>query len=103
MYRVIEKIDDFKTRFAGWRGDERLARYPWVENKHTPFTPFRRALPLLNLGVVSSAGAYIEGMEPFDLDGKDGDLNVREIPIEVEAGDLRYSAKGFDPAGVLAD
>ena len=26
----------------------------------------------------------------------DGDLNFREIPIEVEAEDFRYAAKGFD-------
>jgi D-proline reductase (dithiol) PrdB len=103
MYRVIEKIDDFKMRFGGWRGDERLARYPWVENIHTPFTPFRRALPMLNLGLVSSAGAYIDGMEPFDLNARDGDLEFREIPVEVEAVDLRYSAKGYDPTGVQSD
>ena len=103
MYRVIEKIDDFKTRFSGWRGDEKLVRYPWVQNIHTPFTPFRRALPLLNLGLVSSAGAYIDGTNPFDLDAKDGDLEFREIPVEVEAVDLRYSAKGYDPAAVESD
>src|SRR5881628_1773394 len=103
MYQILEKIDDFKTRFGGWRGDETLVRYPWVQNTDTPFTPFRRAWPLLNLGLVSSAGAYIDGMEPFDLDSRDGDLEFREIPVEVEATDLRYSAKGFDPAGVQQD
>src|SRR5690348_3017164 len=103
MYRVIENIDAFTTRFAGWRGDESLVRYPWVENTHTPFTPFRRALPLVNLGLVSSAGAYIDGTEPFDLYAKDGDLNYREIPVEVEAGDLRFSAKGYDPSDVQKD
>lgn len=103
MFQVLENSDTFKSRFSGWRGGVELGRYPWVENKHTPFTAFRRALPLVNLGLVSSAGAYIEGMDPFDLEAKDGDLNVREIPVEVEAGDLRYSAKGYDPAGVQED
>lgn len=103
MYRVIEKIDDFKTRFAGWRGDEKLVRYPWVQNTHTPFIPFRRALPLLNLGLISSAGAYIDGTEPFDLETRDGDLRFREIPLEVEADDLRYAAKGYDAAAVHED
>lgn len=103
MYQIIENVEGFKTKFSGWRGDEKLARYPWVQNVHTPFTPFRRALPLLNLGLVSSAGGYIEGMEPFDLDARDGDLDVREIPIEVEAADLRYAAKGYDATGVRQD
>src|SRR3569832_579276 len=97
MYRVIEKIDDFKTRFGGWRGDERLVRYPWVENIHTPFTPFRRAWPLLSLCLVSSAVVYIDVTEPFDLVARVGDLEFREIPVVVEALDLRYSANGFDP------
>src|SRR4051812_32438802 len=103
MYQVIENSDDFKNRFNGWRGDETLVRYPWVDNKHTPFTPFRRALPLVNLGIVSSAGAYIDGMDPFDLTAKDGDLYAREIPVEVEAADLRYAAKGYDPSAVQED
>ncbi|MBV9242213.1 MAG: hypothetical protein JO314_09420 [Acidobacteria bacterium] len=103
MYRVIENIDDFRSRFNGWRGDEGLVRYPWVQNAHTPFTPFRRALPLLNLGLVSSAGAYIDGTEPFDLNAKDGDLEFREIPVEVEAGDLRYAAKGYNADAVQQD
>jgi len=103
MYQIIEKADDLRTRFSGWRGDEGLVRYPWVENTHTPFTPFRRALPLVNLGIVSSAGAYIDGMERFDLDARDGDLDVREIPVEVEAVDLRYASKGYDAANVQQD
>ena len=28
---------------------------------------------------------------------------LKEIPVEVEASDLRYAAKGFDPAAVLED
>ncbi len=58
---------------------------------------------MLNLALISSAGAYIDGTDAFDLTARDGDLNVVEIPIEVEAGDLRFSAKGYDPADVTAD
>jgi D-proline reductase (dithiol) PrdB len=58
---------------------------------------------MLNLGLICSAGAYIDGAEQFDLTPKDGDLTVREIPIEVEAADLRYSAKGFDTNAVTED
>jgi D-proline reductase (dithiol) PrdB len=62
-----------------------------------------RALPLLNLALISTAGAYIDGTEAFDTSSKDGDLNFREIPIEVEAADLRYAAKGYDPKHVEED
>jgi D-proline reductase (dithiol) PrdB len=100
---VIENLGEFKGRFSRWNANDDLKGYPWVENVHAPFTPVRRALPMLNLGLISSAGAYIDGTEPFDLTTKDGDLDVREIPKEVEEVDFRYAAKGYDPAAVLAD
>ncbi|MBX3298832.1 MAG: hypothetical protein KF736_05140 [Acidobacteria bacterium] len=100
---AIENIDDLKTRFKRWQPNDSLAGYPWAANIHAPFTPVRRALPMLNLGLISSAGAYIAGSEGFDLDSRQGDLGYREIPIEVEAADLAYAAKGYDPASVIAD
>lgn len=58
---------------------------------------------MLNLALISSAGAYIDGTDPFDTDSRDGDTNFREIPIEVGAEDLKYAAKGYDPAAVRED
>jgi hypothetical protein len=100
---LIEKQPEFVSRFSRWNGDENLAGYPFVENVHAPFTPVKRALPMMNLALISSAGAYIDGTDPFDLDIKGGDPEFREIPIEVEAGDLKYAAKGYDPAAVQQD
>ncbi len=100
---IIEDLQKFSGRFQRWNGDEKLAGYPFVENTFTPFTAARRALPMLNLALVTSAGAYIDGTEPFDITSKDGDMNFREFPIELEASDMRYAAKGYDPAAVLSD
>lgn len=101
--QLIENPDIFAGRFSRWKANDDLALYPFVENIHSPLTPVRRALPMLNLALISSAGAYVEGMEPFDIEARDGDLDFREIPVEVGAGDLRYAAKGYDPAAVLED
>jgi D-proline reductase (dithiol) PrdB len=100
---LIEKKSEFTGRFAKWNGDENLRGYPFVENVYAPFTPVRRSLPMLNLALISSAGAYIDGTEPFDLEARDGDLSYKEIPLEVAAEDLRYAAKGYDPAAVMED
>ena len=100
---LIEDLDVFTGRFSRWNANENLTGYPWAENIHAPFTPVRRALPMLNLALISSAGAYIDGMDPFDTDARDGDLNYLEIPVEVEAADLRYAAKGYDPTAVQQD
>ncbi|HMS41033.1 MAG TPA: glycine/sarcosine/betaine reductase selenoprotein B family protein, partial [Pyrinomonadaceae bacterium] len=100
---VIEGITEFSGRFKNWRGNEKLNNYPFVTNTYAPFTPMRRALPMLNLALISSAGAYIDGTDAFDLDTKDGDINFREIPVEVEAEDMLYSAKGYDAEAVKSD
>lgn len=100
---LVENLTEFSGRFKSWRGNENLDNYPFVENKHAPFTPARRALPMLNLALISSAGAYINGTDPFDIESRDGDAAFREIPIEVEAEDLIYAARGYDPAAVRLD
>ena len=100
---LIENLSDFVSRFSRWKANDDLVGYPWIENIHSPFTPVRRALPMLNLALISSAGAYIDGMDPFDIESRDGDLHFLEIPVEVEAADLRYAAKGYDPKAVNED
>lgn len=108
---IIEQIDEWRKRYADWQNGQTKVTgngdvgesYPFVKNNRAPFTPARRALPMLNLALISSAGVYIDGTDPFDLNAPGGDLNFREIPIEVEAADLRFAAKGYDPAAVQQD
>jgi len=100
---LIENLGDISGRYRGWRANENLTNYPFVENTYSPFTPMRRALPMLNLALISSAGAYIDGTTPFDTEGRDGDTSFREIPIEVGAEDLLYAGRGYDPTAVRED
>ena len=103
---IIEDIDGWQRRFEEWnrsgRGDD-ISAYPFVKNRRAPFTPARRALPMLNLGLISSAGAYIDGTPPFDTTATTGDPSFKEIPIEIEDADLRFAARGYDASGVQAD
>src|SRR5262245_36288462 len=62
--------------------------------------PARRALPMLNLALISSAGAYIDGTPAF---ADDADVSFKEIPIDVQGEDLRYAGRGYDPAAVQQD
>jgi len=103
---IIEDIDGWRRRFSDWKQSAGVSRtgdvgddYPWVHNRRAPFNPARRALPMLNLALISSAGAYIDGTPEF----AESDASFREIPIEVESGDLRYAARGYDPAAVQQD
>ena len=102
---IIEDIEDWGQRFQSWKprtGNDDLTDYPYVKNRRAPFTPARRALPMLNLALISSAGAYIDGTQAFDA-SSDGDATFREIPLEVEPGDLKFAARGYDPAAVHED
>lgn len=106
---ILENAEEWRDSYARWkqinelRGDEVGAHYPWVQNRQAPFRPARRALPMLNLALITSAGAYIDGTEPFDSSIFGGDTSFREIPIEVEAEDLRWAGRGYDPAAVRED
>jgi D-proline reductase (dithiol) PrdB len=105
---IIENIDGWQNRYSEWRNETTAdgdvgESYPFVKNSRAPFSPARRALPMLNLALISSAGAYIDGTDPFDTTATDGDFSFREIPAQVEAEELRYSARGYDPAAVNSD
>ncbi|HEX6716093.1 MAG TPA: glycine/sarcosine/betaine reductase selenoprotein B family protein [Pyrinomonadaceae bacterium] len=103
---IIEDTKRWRQRFESWKpraGDDLGPDYPFVKNRRAPFTPARRALPMLNLALISSAGAYIDGTAAFDTSASTGDLSFREIPIEVEQTDLRFAARGYDPSAVQQD
>ncbi|MDQ2855261.1 MAG: hypothetical protein M3R68_02945 [Acidobacteriota bacterium] len=106
---IIEHIDDWRKHFADWQQKTGAAQddvgdsYPFVKNLHAPFLPARTALPMMNLALISSAGAYLDGSEPFDMAAADGDLTFREIPTEIDAEDLQIVARGYDSAAIRLD
>ena len=108
---IIENLAEWRKRYADWvqnpgfvAGNNELPdSYPFVKNARAPFSPARRALPMLNLAVISSAGAYIDGTAPFNVTAPHGDLSFREIPSQLAREDLRFAARGYDPAAVQSD
>lgn len=108
---ILEHLDEWRKRYADWQnalgasaGNGDLDNsYPLVKNKRAPFSPARCALPMLNLALISSAGGYLDGAEPFDTNAAGGDLSFREIPSQIEPEDLRFAARGYDPSAVSAD
>src|ERR1700682_3042138 len=108
---IIENIDEWRKRFRDWQQANPASandtdvdeRYPFVKNPHAPFSPARRALPMLNLALISSAGAYLDGTDPFDENAVGGDLTFREIPTEIDAEDLCFVARGYDGKDVHQD
>src|SRR5262249_2003933 len=58
---------------------------------------------MMNLALISSAGAAIDGTEPFDTSAVDGDFTFREIPVEIDARDLKFAARGYDDIFIKQD
>jgi len=108
---IFENIDEWRKRYADWQdssgannGSDGIPdSYPFVKNKRAPFSAARRALPMLNLALITSSGAYLDGTEGFETAKPGGDLSFREIPSSIDPEDLRFAARGYDPAAVNAD
>ena len=64
-----------------------------------PYTPFKRKLDDARVALVTTAGVYVEGMEPFT----DNDLSFRKIPGDVDTGGLRVVDGHYDPSSARAD
>lgn len=105
---IIENIDVWRRSYSDWQQKHGSSAdiddsYPFVSNRRAPFAPARRALPMMNLGLISSAGAYINGTDPFDTSIAGGDLSFREIPAQIELEDLKFASRGYDPSAVQRD
>lgn len=105
---VISQRESWRQRYGTWRSKQAVSNdslngYPFVENPHAPFTPARRAVTMINLALIVSAGAHIDGTDPFNVNAPEGDLDLREIPSEIDISDLRFSARGYDPSFVQQD
>jgi len=103
---IIEYLDRWREQFRSWSAKgagDNLGGYPFIENARAPLTPARRALPMMNLALISSAGAYIDGTEPFDTSANRGDFSFREIPTEIDPQDLRFASRGYDAGAIQQD
>ena len=104
---IIERSEQWRERYNSWRSKssppDNLKGYPFVENSRAPFTAARRAITMTNLAVIVSAGAYLDGTDPFDTNAPGGDFELREIPTDIDLHDLRFAARGYEPAFVQQD
>lgn len=104
---IIERSEHWRERYNSWASKsgsaDNLKGYPFVENSRAPFAPARRALTMTNLAVIVSAGAYLDGTDPFDTSAAGGDFDLREIPTDIDLKDLRFAARGYDSTFVQQD
>jgi D-proline reductase (dithiol) PrdB len=64
-----------------------------------PYTPLKRELKDCRIALVTTSGAYVEGMQPFS----DNDLTFRLIPTDTDTKKIRFVSNHFDTANGAED
>ena len=68
--------------------------YQWTENGSAPWTPITKDLAKSKVVLISSSGAHLKDQAAFNP--IKNDLTFREIPKDVDAGDLKISHDFYD-------
>ncbi|MGI9535621.1 MAG: glycine/sarcosine/betaine reductase selenoprotein B family protein [Desulfocapsaceae bacterium] len=74
-----------------------------TDNENIPWAPFKKPLKQSCLAVVSTAGFYLEGDEPFDVDATHGDASFRTIPSNFDREKLKIAHTHYPHARVNDD
>ena len=67
-----------------------------ISRKCVPFTPFERELSKSTIAIVTAGGVHLKDQEAFKISDELGDLTYREIPSDVDSGDLMVSHHHYD-------
>ncbi len=87
-----------EAKFADWliRIEQMHDGAVHRSNPEAVLAPLPRALSECRVGLLTSAGAYVEGDRPFDVADAHGDPSYRLIPADVEPRRLRFAHSHYD-------
>ncbi|HKI93086.1 MAG TPA: glycine/sarcosine/betaine reductase selenoprotein B family protein [Gaiellaceae bacterium] len=90
--------DDLAGRYADWlvRIEQMHQDARPLANPEPAFTTLSRPLAEARVGLLTSAGAYLDGDTPFDVEDPHGDPSVRVIPGDVDPSQLRFAHSHYD-------
>lgn len=105
MSTPVMDVDAFVPQYAEWfaRVKPLLEQKKWGDaftggkfptpiNADAPWTPVTKPLAQCRLGLVSTAGLYLEGEQPaFDAENIEGDSSFRELPRDVDLARLKIA------------
>ncbi len=96
---------DLALRYAQWL--ERIADMHQdahaLANSVPAFAAPRTALDAARVGLLTSAGAYVEGDEAFDVADPHGDPSFRVIPDDVDLSAIRFAHSHYDTSRAEQD
>ncbi len=106
--------EDWKERYASWletnrplleaaKWKEAFEGYPWVKNPDAPFAPMEKPVNEARVALVSSAGLYLPGQEPFTAEEITGDPTFRELSRGVDLRETSIAHDHYDHRYALED
>ena len=90
--------DDLAGRYADWlvRIEQMHQDARPLPNPEPAFTTLAKPLAEARVGLLTSAGAYLDGDAPFDIADPHGDPSFRIIPGDVDPSRLRFAHSHYD-------
>src|SRR5210317_1089480 len=97
---ILGELSEFPFKYRLF-----LKAYQWRRIDPVPWTPLKKPLAESRLVLVSSAGIVTAKQKPFDSAIRGGDPSIREIPSDVEVGNLTetHRSDAFDHTGIRLD
>lgn len=70
--------------------------FSFVESRDIPWTPFAGSLIQSRVALITTAGVHLKSDPPFDMLDPSGDPSYRQIPGDVDTGDLTITHNYYD-------
>lgn len=93
--RVERFLQTWEDKFMGVAAPPDAIRFT-----SSPWTPFTTALSQATVALITTAGVYVEGQEPFDTDG---DPSFRALPKGTPRDHYRVAHTHYDTSAVNED
>jgi len=96
----MARLSDLSLRNRLYMATYRYRRAEWA-----PGAVLRRPLSEARVAVITTAGFYLPGQDPFDEEMKGGDFSWRPIPLDADLRQARlgHRSDAFDPGGIERD
>lgn len=95
---LAERYADWVVRIGQMHRDARP-----LANAAPAFTPPARPPAEARVGLLTTAGAYVDGDAPFDVASHEGDPSFRLVPADVDVRRLRFAHSHYDTSRAEQD
>lgn len=90
------------TRFP-WLVHQWAKKAEFLEFSSSPWTPLLKELHDCRVALITTGGVHLKTQPPFDMSDPDGDPSFREIPRDVDRGELTITHNYYDHRDADAD